>query len=92
MLNRRPLRHRVRCARYSYECVFPHMKVNWDTYPDHSGHPPVRSRENAPGCFRCHNRDHQTADGERISRSCDLCHTVLAQREQDPEILRVLNP
>jgi len=76
---------------YSWN-VFPHMKVNWDTYPDHSGHPPVRSRENAPGCFRCHNRDHQTADGERISRSCDLCHTVLAQREQDPEILRVLNP
>lgn len=76
---------------YSWN-VFPHMKVNWDTYPDHSGHPPVRSREDAPGCFRCHNRNHQTADGERISRSCDLCHTVLATREQDPEILRILNP
>lgn len=76
---------------YSWN-VFPHMRVNWDTYPDHSGHPPIRSRENAPGCFRCHNRDHQTADGERISRSCDLCHTVLAQGEEDPEILRLLNP
>jgi hypothetical protein len=76
---------------YSWN-VFPHMKVRWDTYPSHSGHPPVRSRENAPGCFRCHNRDHQTAEGERISRSCDLCHTVLAEREADPEILRVLNP
>jgi hypothetical protein len=72
--------------------VFPHMRVNWDTYPDHSGHPPVRSREDAPGCFRCHNRQHKTADGEGISRSCDLCHSVLAQREQDPEILRQLNP
>lgn len=72
--------------------VFPHMRVRWDTYPDHSGHPPVRSREDAPGCFRCHNRQHKTAEGERISRSCDLCHTVLAHGEQDPEILRLLNP
>ncbi len=72
--------------------VFPHMRVNWATYPDHSGHPPVRSRQDAPGCFRCHNRQHKTADGEGISRSCDLCHSVLAQREEDPEILRQLNP
>jgi hypothetical protein len=76
---------------YSWN-VFPHMKVRWDTYPNHSGHPPVRERQDAPGCFRCHNRQHQTAEGERISRSCDLCHTVLAQREEDPEILRLLNP
>lgn len=76
---------------YSWN-VFPHMKVRWDTYPDHSGHPPVRDRQDAPGCFRCHNRQHQTPEGERISRSCDLCHTVLAQREEDPEILKLLNP
>ncbi len=76
---------------YSWN-VFPHMKVRWDTYPNHSGHPPVRDRQDAPGCFRCHNRQHQTAEGERISRSCDLCHTVLAQREEDPEILKLLNP
>lgn len=76
---------------YSWN-VFPHMKVRWDTYPNHSGHPPVRDRQDAPGCFRCHNRQHKTADGERISRSCELCHTVLARREQDPEILRLLNP
>lgn len=76
---------------YSWN-VFPHMKVRWDTYPDHSGHPPIRARQDAPGCFRCHNREHQTAEGERISRSCDLCHTILAQEEQDSEILRLLNP
>jgi len=76
---------------YSWN-VFPHMNVRWDTYPDHSGHPPIRSRENAPGCFRCHNRDHKTAEGERISRSCNLCHTVLATREENPEILQQLNP
>ena len=76
---------------YSWN-VFPHMNVRWDTYPDHSGHPPIRSRENAPGCFRCHNRDHKTAEGERISRSCNLCHTVLATREENPDILEQLNP
>ncbi len=76
---------------YSWN-VFPHMKVRWDTYPNHIGHPPVRSRENAPGCFRCHNRQHKTAEGEGISRSCELCHTILAEREEDPEILKALNP
>lgn len=72
--------------------VFPHMRVRWDTYPDHSGHPPTRSGETAPGCFRCHNREHKTAAGEGISRSCSLCHTVLAMREENPEILQRLNP
>ncbi|MEE4305173.1 MAG: NapC/NirT family cytochrome c [Wenzhouxiangella sp.] len=72
--------------------VFPHMRVRWDTYPDHSGHPPIRSRENAPGCFRCHNREHKTAEGDGISRNCTLCHTVLATREENPEILQQLNP
>jgi hypothetical protein len=76
---------------YSWN-VFPHMQVRWDTYPNHIGHPPVRSREDAPGCFRCHNRQHKTAEGERISRSCDLCHTILAEREPEPEILKALNP
>jgi formate-dependent nitrite reductase cytochrome c552 subunit len=65
---------------YSYN-VFPQMKVEWGTYPDHSGH------DETPGCFRCHNRQLKTADGDRISRKCSLCHTVLANKEQDPEIL-----
>ena len=72
--------------------IFPHMKVTWDTYPDHRGHPPLEVREDAPGCFRCHNRRHRTADREIISRNCSLCHSVLADREVDPEILRLLNP
>jgi hypothetical protein len=76
---------------YSWN-VFPHMNVRWDTYPNHSGHPPIRSRETAPGCFRCHNREHKTAEGEGISRNCTLCHTVLATREENPEILQQLNP
>ena len=66
--------------------VFPHMKVTWGTYPDHIGH------EDGPGCFRCHNRQHKTEDGEGISRRCATCHTILAEGEQNPEILTTLNP
>jgi hypothetical protein len=62
--------------------VFPAMKVEWGTYPDHSGH---------DGCFRCHGRL-KTAEGKRVSRECGLCHTVLAWEEQDPEILKTLKP
>jgi hypothetical protein len=64
--------------------VFPSMKVGWGTYPNHIGH------ENSPGCFRCHDDAHQTADGRTISQDCSLCHGLLAVQEQDPEILRSL--
>jgi nitrate/TMAO reductase-like tetraheme cytochrome c subunit len=66
---------------YSWN-VFPAMKVTWGTYPSHLGH------KDSPGCFRCHDRKHKTADGEKISKDCDTCHTVLAEDEKDPAILR----
>lgn len=64
--------------------VFPHMKVWWNTYPNHIGH------QQSPGCFRCHNRELETVEGERISRRCSTCHTVLAREEENPEILTEL--
>ncbi len=66
--------------------VFPAMNVGWGTYPNHIGH------VDFPGCFRCHNDEHATADGEAISQDCDTCHTLLAMEEQDPEILAQLQP
>ncbi len=66
--------------------VFPEMKVDWGTYPDNSQH------FDSPGCWRCHDRKHKTDDGERISRDCGMCHTILAQEEESPEILETLNP
>jgi hypothetical protein len=66
--------------------VFPKMKVDWGTYPDHSEH------MDSPGCWRCHDRKHRTDDRESIRRDCDMCHTILAQEEQDPEILDTLKP
>lgn len=64
--------------------VFPSMNIGWDTYPDHSGH------EKSPGCFRCHDGDHATETGEKISWDCSLCHTVVAWNEASPEILELI--
>ena len=54
---------------------FPEMKADWRSYPDNSGH------KYWPGCFRCHDGQHQTQDGTRKlqSSSCDDCHLILGQ-------------
>ena len=49
--------------------VFPAMNVSWGTYPNHLGH------VDAPGCFRCHDDQHTTADGSVIRQDCELCHS-----------------
>jgi len=64
--------------------VFPSMNVTWGTYPSHLGH------TTAPGCFRCHDEEHVTADGKAISQDCSTCHSVLAQDEKEPDILKRL--
>jgi len=66
--------------------VFPQMQVWWNTYPEHIGH------QNSEGCYRCHGKRLRTADREHISRDCDTCHTVLAEREENPAILSELDP
>ena len=66
--------------------VFPQMEVWWNTYPEHIGH------ERSDGCYRCHGRRLRTEDRENISKDCDVCHTVLAEREENPDILTQLNP
>jgi NapC/NirT cytochrome c family, N-terminal region len=65
--------------------VFPEMKVSWGTYPNFLGH------EDSPGCFRCHDGDHSSADGRTITQDCGACHSVLAYEEPDPEILQELS-
>jgi nitrate/TMAO reductase-like tetraheme cytochrome c subunit len=70
---------------YSWN-VFPQMKVTWGTYSNHIGH------QDSPGCFRCHDKRHKTEERERISKDCDTCHVLLADREEDPEILQELQP
>ncbi|MFN7957176.1 MAG: NapC/NirT family cytochrome c [Holophagaceae bacterium] len=62
--------------------VFPEMKITWGTHPNNIGH------EEAVGCFRCHDGNHTSADGRTIKGDCDTCHTILAQDEKDPKILK----
>jgi hypothetical protein len=67
--------------------VFPSMNVKWGTYVNHIGHPEMSAEI---GCFRCHDEQHATADGRTISQECSTCHSLLAQEEKDPEILKKL--
>ena len=54
---------------------FPEMKADWRAYPDNLNH------KDWPGCFRCHDGKHKTADKtKKIQASnCNSCHTILAQ-------------
>jgi hypothetical protein len=58
---------------------FPEMKVRWDTYADNIGHLVF------PGCYRCHDGNHQSPDGTAITHACTACHTIAAQGK--PEAL-----
>jgi hypothetical protein len=64
--------------------VFPELKVSWGTYPNNLGH------MDFPGCFRCHDGSHATADGKTITQDCNTCHEPLAMEEASPEILKTL--
>jgi hypothetical protein len=61
--------------------VFPDMRVTWGTRPNNLGH------NDSPGCFRCHDGNHQSADGQTITNDCSACHQILASGEQHPKIL-----
>jgi hypothetical protein len=61
--------------------VFPEMRVNWGTYPNDTGH------NDSPGCFRCHDGNHASADGRVISNDCATCHEIPAMQEKNPKIL-----
>ncbi|HYB89873.1 MAG TPA: NapC/NirT family cytochrome c [Candidatus Binataceae bacterium] len=52
--------------------IFPDMRVDWTTHQDNIGHMYY------PGCFRCHDGQHASADGRVIPDECESCHTVLA--------------
>ncbi len=56
---------------------FPGMKVTYDVYPDHIGH------LESEGCFRCHNNSFRSDNGRKITRDCNLCHTIIGQGKRD---------
>lgn len=57
--------------------IFPGMAVKWDAYPSNIGH------MNFPGCFRCHNDQHESESGKVLLRDCNQCHLIDAQGSPD---------
>jgi hypothetical protein len=65
--------------------VFPELNVTWGTYSNNLGH------MDSPGCFRCHDGAHTTADGkDAITQDCSACHQLLAVGQPSPDILKTL--
>jgi nitrate/TMAO reductase-like tetraheme cytochrome c subunit len=71
--------------------VWPARKLVWNSYPDLATH---------FGCFRCHDGAHTSAGGRTVfgpkraadgapirDGSCDRCHVVLSENEEDPAVL-----
>jgi nitrate/TMAO reductase-like tetraheme cytochrome c subunit len=61
--------------------VFPEMKITWGTYPNNIGH------TDFPGCFRCHDDSHASADGRKVTQDCNACHNLLAMEDPAPKVL-----
>jgi hypothetical protein len=61
--------------------IFPAMKVIWGVHPNNIGH------NDYPGCFRCHDGSHVSADGQTITNDCSACHNLLAVEEENPKVL-----
>ena len=68
-------------ARIYLRNVFPDMRVTWGTHPNNIGH------NDSPGCFRCHDGSHTSADGQTIPNDCSTCHQILAAGEVNPKVL-----
>ncbi len=60
---------------------FPEMRVDWRTHPSNIGH------METPGCFRCHDDQHVSKDGRRISKDCNVCHTLLDNNQTNAQFV-----
>ena len=60
-------------ARIYARTIFPEMRVDWRTHPNHAGH------LYSAGCFRCHDGLHASAEGRTITKDCNTCHLIVAQ-------------
>ncbi len=67
-------------SQYRFAVDFRFMKMSWGVNPNHLGH------NDFPGCFRCHDGSHTSADGRTISNDCTACHNLLAVQDEHPKI------
>jgi nitrate/TMAO reductase-like tetraheme cytochrome c subunit len=59
--------------------VFPDMDVASTTHPENTGH------DQFPGCFRCHDGKHVTAQKQTIRLECNICHSLpVIQKAGEP--------
>ncbi len=49
---------------------FPEQLLDWKTHPNNVGH------LNSAGCFRCHDGQHLSKDGQIVRLECNLCHSI----------------
>jgi hypothetical protein len=68
-------------ARIYLRNIFPDRRVTWGTHPNNLWH------NDSPGCFRCHDGSHNSADGQTITNDCSACHQVLAAGQENPKVL-----
>jgi len=52
------------------QSVFPIQKIDWESHPDNLGH------QDDPGCFRCHDGKHLTAENKAVRLECNICHSI----------------
>jgi len=64
--------------------VFPDLKVTWGTYKNNLGH------TDSPGCFRCHDEQHTSAEQKTITQDCGVCHEIVSTSEASPAVLTTL--
>ena len=71
---REAIQQAVQSLQSSYDKnFFPAMKVQWSTYNSNVGHLYFSA------CFRCHDGNHKSVDGNVISADCNYCHKILGQ-------------
>ncbi len=66
--------------------VFPGMAIEWGTYASLLSHHDLDGELVPRGCFRCHDEEHISDEGDAVSQDCDLCHAVLAEREHPEDL------
>ncbi|MGL4651499.1 MAG: c-type cytochrome domain-containing protein, partial [Caldilineaceae bacterium] len=52
------------------EANFPEQMLTYSTHPVNTGH------DESAGCFRCHDGQHFSTEGEAIRLECNLCHSI----------------
>ena len=55
------------------------MGASWDEYEDNIGHKTYN------GCFRCHDDNHVSKEGQVIRKDCNICHTIVFQGKPGEE-------